>query len=116
MVCRSVGRGSCTADFQQLPLSITVALSAQVRIGSSRLLCQLKEAQPNDPLRIATVFVKPPKELIKKSIFLKGAADGELYMDDGHSFSYRDRKAFCLRSFRMQSGRLTCWSVVTHLF
>ncbi|XP_056868042.1 neutral alpha-glucosidase C isoform X4 [Takifugu flavidus] len=68
VVCRWVGRGSCTADFQQLPLSITVALSAQ------------------------------------------GAADGEVYMDDGHSFSYRDRKAFCLRSFRMQSGRLTCCS------
>lgn len=47
VVCRWVGRGSCTADFQQLPLSITVALSAQVRIGSSRLLCQLKEAEPS---------------------------------------------------------------------
>uniref|UniRef100_A0A665WHS9 Glucosidase, alpha; neutral C n=1 Tax=Echeneis naucrates TaxID=173247 RepID=A0A665WHS9_ECHNA len=37
---------------------------------------------------------------------LQGAADGELYLDDGHSFSYRDRKAFCLRSFSLMSGRL----------
>uniref|UniRef100_A0A4W6DEC5 Glucosidase alpha, neutral C n=1 Tax=Lates calcarifer TaxID=8187 RepID=A0A4W6DEC5_LATCA len=38
----------------------------------------------------------------------QGAADGELYLDDGHSFSYRDRKAFCLRRFSMLSGRLLC--------
>uniref|UniRef100_H3CYV5 Glucosidase alpha, neutral C n=1 Tax=Tetraodon nigroviridis TaxID=99883 RepID=H3CYV5_TETNG len=68
VVCRWMGRGSCTAEFQQLPLSVTVALSAQ------------------------------------------GAADGELYLDDGRSFSYRDRKAFCLRRFRMQSGCLVCCS------
>uniref|UniRef100_A0A671XA15 Glucosidase alpha, neutral C n=1 Tax=Sparus aurata TaxID=8175 RepID=A0A671XA15_SPAAU len=37
---------------------------------------------------------------------LQGLADGELYLDDGHSFSYRDRKAFCLRRFNMLSGRL----------
>ncbi|XP_041809361.1 neutral alpha-glucosidase C isoform X2 [Chelmon rostratus] len=66
VVCRSAGSGSCTAELQQLPLSITVALNSQ------------------------------------------GAADGELYLDDGHSFSYRDRKAFCLRRFNMLSGRLLC--------
>ncbi|XP_076604058.1 neutral alpha-glucosidase C isoform X1 [Chaetodon auriga] len=66
VVCRSAGSGSCTAEVQQLPLSITVALDSQ------------------------------------------GAADGELYLDDGHSFSYRDRKAFCLRRFSMLSGRLLC--------
>lgn len=38
VICRSVGGGSCTAEFQQLPLSITVALSAQV---SSRLIRQI---------------------------------------------------------------------------
>lgn len=38
----------------------------------------------------------------------QGVADGELYLDDGHSFSYRDRKAFCLRRFNMLSGRLIC--------
>lgn len=64
VVCRSVGSGSCTAELQQLPLSVTVALNSQ------------------------------------------GVADGELYLDDGHSFSYRDRKAFCLRRFNMQSGCL----------
>uniref|UniRef100_A0A668S0E2 Glucosidase, alpha n=1 Tax=Oreochromis aureus TaxID=47969 RepID=A0A668S0E2_OREAU len=36
----------------------------------------------------------------------QGTADGELYLDDGHSFRYRDRKAFCLRRFSMLSGRL----------
>ncbi|XP_037603401.1 neutral alpha-glucosidase C isoform X1 [Sebastes umbrosus] len=66
VVCRSTGSGSCTADLQQLPLAITVALNAQ------------------------------------------GVADGELYLDDGHSFSYRDKKAFCLRRFNMLSGRLLC--------
>uniref|UniRef100_A0A8D3A992 Glucosidase alpha, neutral C n=2 Tax=Scophthalmus maximus TaxID=52904 RepID=A0A8D3A992_SCOMX len=66
VVCRSTGSGSCTAELQQLPLSITVALNSQA------------------------------------------AADGELYLDDGHSFSYRDRKAFCLRRFNMLSGRLLC--------
>lgn len=66
VVCRSAGSGSCTADFQWLPLSITVALNSQ------------------------------------------GEADGELYLDDGHSFSYRDRKAFCLCRFSMLSGRLLC--------
>uniref|UniRef100_A0A3P8VSX3 Glucosidase alpha, neutral C n=1 Tax=Cynoglossus semilaevis TaxID=244447 RepID=A0A3P8VSX3_CYNSE len=39
-----------------------------------------------------------------------GAADGELYLDDGHSFSYRDRKSFCLRRFSLLSGRLLCRS------
>uniref|UniRef100_A0A3Q0RXU4 Glucosidase alpha, neutral C n=1 Tax=Amphilophus citrinellus TaxID=61819 RepID=A0A3Q0RXU4_AMPCI len=37
---------------------------------------------------------------------LQGIADGELYLDDGHSFRYRDEKAFCLRRFSMLSGRL----------
>lgn len=30
VVCRSTGSGSCTAEYQQLPLSITVALNTQV--------------------------------------------------------------------------------------
>uniref|UniRef100_A0A3P9C0L9 Glucosidase alpha, neutral C n=1 Tax=Maylandia zebra TaxID=106582 RepID=A0A3P9C0L9_9CICH len=38
----------------------------------------------------------------------QGTADGELYLDDGHSFRYRDRKVFCLRRFSMLSGRLLC--------
>ncbi|XP_074516018.1 neutral alpha-glucosidase C isoform X1 [Sebastes fasciatus] len=66
VVCRSTGSGSCTADLEQLPLAITVALNSQ------------------------------------------GVADGELYLDDGHSFSYRDKKAFCLRRFNMLSDRLLC--------
>ncbi|MEQ2211644.1 hypothetical protein XENOCAPTIV_010365, partial [Xenoophorus captivus] len=38
----------------------------------------------------------------------EGSADGDLYLDDGHSFEYRDRKAFCLRRFNLLSGRLLC--------
>ncbi|XP_062325275.1 neutral alpha-glucosidase C isoform X1 [Osmerus eperlanus] len=37
-----------------------------------------------------------------------GGAVGELYLDNGHSFGYRDRKDFCLRRFSMLSGRLVC--------
>ncbi|XP_026195500.1 neutral alpha-glucosidase C isoform X2 [Anabas testudineus] len=66
VVCRAAASGSCTAQLQSFPLSITVALNSQ------------------------------------------GAADGELYLDDGHSFNYRDKKAFCLRRFSMHSGRLRC--------
>ncbi|XP_065144709.1 neutral alpha-glucosidase C [Paramisgurnus dabryanus] len=36
----------------------------------------------------------------------KGNADGFLYLDDGHSFSFRDRMQFCLRSFSMRAGKL----------
>lgn len=34
MVCRSAGSGTCTADFQQLPLTVTVALNSQVTTGA----------------------------------------------------------------------------------
>uniref|UniRef100_A0A3B3YUD4 Uncharacterized protein n=1 Tax=Poecilia mexicana TaxID=48701 RepID=A0A3B3YUD4_9TELE len=40
----------------------------------------------------------------------RASADGELYLDDGHSFEYRDKKAFSLRRFSMASGRLLCRS------
>lgn len=33
-------------------------------------------------------------------------AEGELYLDDGCTFNYADTKAFCLRTFKMESGRL----------
>ncbi|XP_036397946.1 neutral alpha-glucosidase C [Megalops cyprinoides] len=36
----------------------------------------------------------------------KGHAEGELYLDDGHSFSFRDRKQFALRRFSLQQGHL----------
>ncbi|XP_023208375.1 neutral alpha-glucosidase C [Xiphophorus maculatus] len=68
VVCRSTGSGTCTADYQKLPLDVTVALNSQA------------------------------------------SADGELYLDDGHSFQYRDKKAFSLRRFSMASGRLLCRS------
>uniref|UniRef100_A0A3B3VVQ4 Glucosidase alpha, neutral C n=1 Tax=Poecilia latipinna TaxID=48699 RepID=A0A3B3VVQ4_9TELE len=41
---------------------------------------------------------------------VQASADGELYLDDGHSFEYRDKKAFSLRRFSMASGRLLCRS------
>ncbi|XP_026789986.3 neutral alpha-glucosidase C [Pangasianodon hypophthalmus] len=64
VVTRRTGCGSCTADLQQHPFTLTVALD------------------------------------------LEGNAEGLLYEDDGHSFSYRDKKQFCLRKFSMTSGRL----------
>ncbi|XP_051942534.1 neutral alpha-glucosidase C isoform X1 [Hippocampus zosterae] len=38
----------------------------------------------------------------------QGVANGEVYLDDGHTFSYRDKGEFCLRSFHMMAGRLQC--------
>ncbi|KAF7704399.1 neutral alpha-glucosidase C isoform X1 [Silurus meridionalis] len=64
IVTRRTGCGSCTADLQQHPFTLTIALDS------------------------------------------KGKAEGLLYEDDGHSFSYRDKKQYCLRKFSMQSGRL----------
>uniref|UniRef100_A0A8C5GJD1 Neutral alpha-glucosidase C-like n=1 Tax=Gouania willdenowi TaxID=441366 RepID=A0A8C5GJD1_GOUWI len=64
VICRSAASGSCTAELQQNPQCITVALNSQ------------------------------------------GSANGELYLDDGHSFRYRDTKAFSLRRFSMMSGSL----------
>lgn len=37
----------------------------------------------------------------------QGVAEGEVYLDDGHSFSYRDKQVFSLRRFNMASGRLS---------
>ncbi|XP_077396145.1 neutral alpha-glucosidase C isoform X2 [Festucalex cinctus] len=39
------------------------------------------------------------------------SANGEVYLDDGRTFSYRDKREFCLRSFRMLAGRLRCRAV-----
>ncbi|XP_062863442.1 neutral alpha-glucosidase C isoform X2 [Trichomycterus rosablanca] len=64
VVPRRTDCGSCTADLQQYPFTLTVALDSE------------------------------------------GNAEGVLYLDDGHSFSYRDKKQFCLRKFTVQSGRL----------
>ncbi|KAJ7988803.1 hypothetical protein DPEC_G00312990 [Dallia pectoralis] len=38
----------------------------------------------------------------------QGRAEGELYLDDGHSFRYRDRQEFSLRRFCLVSDHLTC--------
>uniref|UniRef100_A0A673JIP9 Neutral alpha-glucosidase C-like n=1 Tax=Sinocyclocheilus rhinocerous TaxID=307959 RepID=A0A673JIP9_9TELE len=62
VVPRRAGCGSSTADLQQHPFTLTVALDS------------------------------------------KGNADGLLYLDDGHSFSYRDQMQFCLRRFTMRAG------------
>ncbi|XP_072314317.1 neutral alpha-glucosidase C [Eucyclogobius newberryi] len=64
IICRATGSGSCAAEFQQLPLGLTVALNSQE------------------------------------------FAEGDLYLDDGYSFMYQDAKAFCLRRFKMDFGRL----------
>ncbi|XP_077392790.1 neutral alpha-glucosidase C-like [Festucalex cinctus] len=38
----------------------------------------------------------------------QGVAKGEVYLDDGHTFLYRDKQEFCLCSFHMLAGRLQC--------
>lgn len=40
MVCRSTGSGSCTAEYQRLPLTVTVALDSQVGATGSAHLFQ----------------------------------------------------------------------------
>ncbi|XP_036449335.1 neutral alpha-glucosidase C isoform X1 [Colossoma macropomum] len=65
VVSRRTGCGSCTAELQLHPFTLTVALDSE------------------------------------------GNAEGMLYLDDGHSFNYRDKKQFSLRNFTLQSGRLT---------
>lgn len=41
VVCRSTGSGSCSAEFQRLPLTVTVALDSQVGATESAHLFQL---------------------------------------------------------------------------
>uniref|UniRef100_A0AAR2JHA8 Glycoside hydrolase family 31 N-terminal domain-containing protein n=1 Tax=Pygocentrus nattereri TaxID=42514 RepID=A0AAR2JHA8_PYGNA len=57
VVSRRTGCGSCTAELQLHPFTLTVALASE------------------------------------------GNAEGMLYLDDGHSFNYRDKKQFSLRTF-----------------
>ncbi|XP_030643249.1 neutral alpha-glucosidase C [Chanos chanos] len=64
VVFRRAGCGSSTADLQQYPFILTVALDN------------------------------------------KGSAEGLLYLDDGHSFSYRDQKQFSLFNYTMRAGCL----------
>ncbi|XP_066526135.1 neutral alpha-glucosidase C isoform X2 [Hoplias malabaricus] len=64
VVSRRTGSGSCTAELQLHPFTLTVALDS------------------------------------------KGNAEGVLYLDDGHTYSYRDKKMFLMRKFTMQSGRI----------
>ncbi|KPP60741.1 neutral alpha-glucosidase C-like [Scleropages formosus] len=43
----------------------------------------------------------------KVKVLLPGS-EGYLYLDDGHSFNYRDKKHFTLRRFSLQKGHLKC--------
>ncbi|KAK5609207.1 hypothetical protein CRENBAI_014696 [Crenichthys baileyi] len=94
VVCRSTGSGKCTADYRELPLNVTVALNSQETPWITMFA---------DDIVICNEIRKRVKERLEK-----GSADGDLYLDDGHSFEYRDRKAFCLRRFSLLSGRLLC--------
>ncbi|XP_048830317.1 neutral alpha-glucosidase C isoform X1 [Brienomyrus brachyistius] len=68
IVPRKTESGSCSADLQKVPFTLTVALDS------------------------------------------KACAMGQLFLDDGHSFSYQDRKQYSLRRFSLQGGRLVCCS------
>ncbi|XP_049596672.1 neutral alpha-glucosidase C-like [Syngnathus scovelli] len=54
-----------------------------------------------------TDLLKSPLAILV-ALDAQGAANGEVYLDDGHTFSYRDKGEFCLRSFHMTAGRLQC--------
>ncbi|KAM9787050.1 neutral alpha-glucosidase C isoform X1 [Syngnathus typhle] len=54
-----------------------------------------------------TDLLKSPLAILV-ALDAQGAANGEVYLDDGHTFSYRDKGEFCLRSFHMIAGRLQC--------
>uniref|UniRef100_A0A8C9WL76 Glucosidase alpha, neutral C n=1 Tax=Scleropages formosus TaxID=113540 RepID=A0A8C9WL76_SCLFO len=62
VIPRRTKPGSCSADLQKMPFSLTVALDSN------------------------------------------GCAEGYLYLDDGHSFNYRDKKHFALRRFSFTQG------------
>lgn len=41
VICRSVGSGTCTADFHLLPLDITVAINSQVKTSATRISAEV---------------------------------------------------------------------------
>ncbi|KAA0711416.1 Calpain-1 catalytic subunit [Triplophysa tibetana] len=69
------------------------AVENQYMIGSALLVCPV-----TDP------GVSEVKVLLPGSG--EGNADGFLYVDDGHSFSYRDKMQFCLQRFSMRASKL----------
>uniref|UniRef100_A0A8C9TCX9 Glucosidase alpha, neutral C n=1 Tax=Scleropages formosus TaxID=113540 RepID=A0A8C9TCX9_SCLFO len=58
--------------------------------------------------RGGTVIPRRTKPDIFLTASLQGCAEGYLYLDDGHSFNYRDKKHFALRRFSLQKGHLNC--------
>uniref|UniRef100_A0AAY5KRM4 Glycoside hydrolase family 31 N-terminal domain-containing protein n=1 Tax=Esox lucius TaxID=8010 RepID=A0AAY5KRM4_ESOLU len=44
----------------------------------------------------------------RNAIMCKSFIPGELYLDDGHSFRYRDRREFILRRFSLRSDQNSC--------
>ncbi|CAL8302573.1 unnamed protein product [Boreogadus saida] len=44
------------------------------------------------------------------SLHVQGVVVGELYLDDGHTVSYRDNDAFCRLTFNLSEHRLFCCS------
>ncbi|KAJ8289632.1 hypothetical protein GJAV_G00003540 [Gymnothorax javanicus] len=81
VVCRRTEAGSCTADQLKLPFSLTVALDSEARNSD---LCDCCEITVNTC----------------------GCAEGELYLDDGHSFNFQKKRQFVLRKFSAKMCRL----------
>uniref|UniRef100_A0A8C9SVG9 Glucosidase alpha, neutral C n=1 Tax=Scleropages formosus TaxID=113540 RepID=A0A8C9SVG9_SCLFO len=54
--------------------------------------------------RGGTVIPRRTKPDIFLTASLQGCAEGYLYLDDGHSFNYRDKKHFALRRFSFTQG------------
>jgi alpha 1,3-glucosidase len=66
------------------------------------------------PRRSTTQMKDDPYTLVV-ALNANGAADGELYVDDGKSYDYQTKNAYLRRLFRFQGTELTSASVRTHL-
>uniref|UniRef100_A0AAR2LUC8 Glycoside hydrolase family 31 N-terminal domain-containing protein n=1 Tax=Pygocentrus nattereri TaxID=42514 RepID=A0AAR2LUC8_PYGNA len=84
----------------------TFIMDNQYMIGSALLACPVTDPGVTE----VKVFLPGSDEVSLKFygyLSLQGNAEGMLYLDDGHSFNYRDKKQFSLRTFTLWSGRLT---------
>lgn len=61
VVCRSAGSGSCAAEFQQLPLSVTVALNSLVSIERYARLASVSKSIKKKKSRLVLTMTESKK-------------------------------------------------------
>jgi alpha 1,3-glucosidase len=59
-----------------------------------------------ETVRRATAAMHPDPYTLWVALSAEGAAEGRLYVDDGHSFAYETQKAYSLRKFRFAQNVL----------